>query len=54
MSGSDTLHVVRHGGYLHVAGLSFRWDYILIYTLLRFLQGGGFGKLLLSSTIIVL
>ncbi|ELU17804.1 hypothetical protein CAPTEDRAFT_194933, partial [Capitella teleta] len=25
-----------------VPGLSFRWDYILYYTLLRFLQGGGF------------
>ena len=40
----DSFEVIRNGGYLHVAGLQFRWDYILIYTLLRFLQGGGFGK----------
>lgn len=26
-------------------GLQFRWDYILIYVLLRFLQGGGFGSM---------
>ena len=27
--------------FLH--GLQFRWDFILIYVGLRFLQGGGFG-----------
>ena len=28
------------------SGLPFRWDYILIYVFLRFLQGSGAGKLL--------
>ncbi len=28
---------------IQVHRLKFRWDYILVYILLRFLQGGGVG-----------
>ena len=29
----------------HIQGVEFRWDYILIYMALWFLQGGGFGSM---------
>ena len=48
-SGSDafTLNIVNEDGeqrVMQVASLQFRWDYVLIYVLLRFLQGGGGGR----------
>ena len=41
---SEALLQLR-GDRLQVSHLDFRWDYIVIYVALRFLQGGGGGKL---------
>lgn len=35
---------LTHDNLMHVPGIEFRWDYILIYVLLWCMQGGGFGK----------
>ncbi len=35
---------------LQVSKLQFRWDYILVYILLKFLQGGGVGELCSAVT----
>ena len=40
---SLTKDVDSHNYVITAGGLQFRWDYILIYVMLRFLQGGGFG-----------
>lgn len=41
---AEDMITVREDRTIQFNSLQFRWDYILIYISLRFLQGGGAGK----------
>ena len=44
-NSKTTLEIELEENYrVRVGRLQFRWDLILVYVFLRFLQGGGFGK----------
>ena len=45
----DMVTVNKADNTIQVHKLQFRWDYILMYIFLRFLQGGGVGEYFVHS-----